>query len=133
MATKSMTYDHPEYTVRRNFSMVTSAGNGVASNAFMAYQNIRLHSVSIKVLAQGTSATTGNALIFRGVGAGGTTNYTTVALGTNTVGYTTRVELPSTSTAVAFDHITSVNGTDGTGRAYWALEYSAIPGAEVSD
>lgn len=133
MATKNMAYDHPNYTIRRDFSMITSAGNGAASNPFVSYQAIRLHSVSVKVLVAGTSATTGNALIFRGIGPGGTTNYTTVALGTNTAGYTTRVEFSSTATAAAFDHITSVNGTDATGRAYWAMEYSAMPGADVTE
>ena len=133
MATKDMAYDHPNYTIRRDFSMITSAGASTSSNPFVSYQTVRLHSVSIKVLVAGTSVGSGNALIFRGIGPGGTTNYTTVALSTNAIAYTTRVEFPANSTAAAFDHITSVNGTDATGRAYWALEYSAMPGAAVTD
>lgn len=132
MAVKSMAYDHPQYTVRNNFSLLTAAGNATSSSPFVSFQAVRLHAVSIKVMAAGTSAGSGNALIFRGIGTG-TTNFTTVALGTNTAGYTTRVELPSTATMAAFDHLISVNGTDATGRAYWAVEYSAVPGADVTD
>lgn len=133
MATKSMAYDHPEYLIRRNFSGVNTAGNGGNSASFVAFQNLKLHAVSFKVLTAGTSAGAGNAAIIRTTSGTTTTNFTTVALGTNTAGYTTRVELPSTATMVPFDNFVFVNGTDGTGRFFYAMEYSVIPGSEVSD
>lgn len=133
MATKSMAYDHPEYVIRRNFSGVNTAGANGSSASFVAFQNTKLHAVSFKVLTAGTSAGAGNAAIIRSVSGTTTTNYTTVALGTNTAGYTTRVELPSTATMLPFDNFNFVNGTDATGRFFFALEYSALPGAEVSE
>lgn len=133
MATKSMAYDHPNYLVRQNYSYLQSAGASSSSTPFVAFQTTKLHSVSVKVSVAGTSATSGNALIVRHVSGTTTTNYTTVALGTNAAAYTTRVELPSTATMAPFDHLVCVNGTDATGRAYWGLEYSAVPGADVTD
>jgi len=125
MATKGMAYDHPNFTIRRERSVLTTAGNGTGTEAFMSFQKTRLITAYIKVQTAGTSA--GHNIQFQNNGV----SFATVTLGTNTANYTTSVSL--NQSIDPYDHWRTVNGTDATGRAYITWEYETLPTAVVTD
>lgn len=122
MATRGLSYDHPNMTVRREHGFVTTAGNATVSGHFMHFQKARAVAAHVQVHTAGTTA--GATLTFKL----GTTSIGAVTLTTNTAGYTTSVVFDN-KTAASMDYFTVTNGTDATCRAYVTYEYQVLPDA----
>lgn len=131
MAQTDMAYDHPVYTGREIFAIKTTAGANTINDVFVAFTTMRALAAQVTVRVAGTSASSGHAAIFSKVSGTTTTAITTVALGTSTLGLTTRVELSTTSLA-AGDFLICRNGTDATGVSLVSVETQVIPGASVT-
>lgn len=123
MATKSMAYDHPNYTIRREWSSLNVAGAAaVAGPRFMTFQAIRLKSWSARVITAGTT-TTGATLTLRN----GTTSIAGIpgGFGTNTAGVTTNVLL--SNTIASMEDFNVLGGADATMVCINNIEYEVLP------
>src|SRR5688572_28202860 len=124
MATKSMSYDHPQYTVAMSNSFACAAGaNAVSVNKFVAYTTVLIKSLTAVVVTAGTSAAAGNGVIVKGIYGNGTatTALATLTLGTGTAATATNVAVSGTLTQG--ESLTFTNGTDATGAALVCVEY----------
>jgi hypothetical protein len=128
MATKSMAYDHPTYTVRQAAALTLPAVAASTSVAkFVAFTDMKIKSIQCAVNIAGTSVGTSGYDILNG-----TTSVGAFLLSTNAAG--------SLITAIASD-ITLASGgfldvktkaDSATQAASLLLEYEIIPGATVT-
>lgn len=137
-------YDHPSYLVRQQINLgATTAGANGTSGGFAFVSDMRLRKAALTVRTAGTSATTGNGVIFLcvgtaisgfGTGAGFTlttsTGTTTIqaitALGSSTAA--TVVTTPDMNTTIKAGSVLYMkNGTDATGVAAVTVEANLDP------
>jgi hypothetical protein len=132
---KSMAYDHPEYTTTKFIGAANTAGASATSVRFAAFTAMVAKSAVITPLVAGTG--TGNATItFEKVAAGGTaiTTLAQVVMGTTAAGVTTNVLLSSSanSTFAAGDVFRAQHGADATGVFAVGVELQLTKGASVT-
>lgn len=135
MATKSMSYDHPAYTVPHSFSAVTTAGASSVSAKYMAFTNTLLKSATVTLTTTGTLTAAGNMqLTFQKRSTNGTTSVGFVNLnpfGTATVNPVgTQVAL--SGTLALGEQLVALGGTDATMVALVTYEFLLAPGADVT-
>jgi hypothetical protein len=137
-------YDHPSYIVRQQIQLGnTTAGANGTSGGFSFLSDMRLRKASLTVRTAGTSATTGNGVIFLcvgtaisgfGSGAGFTlttsTGTTTIqaitALGSSAAGVVATT--PDMNTTIKAGSVLYMkNGTDATGVANVTVEANIDP------
>lgn len=120
-----MAYDDPDYTIRREQSMLTVAGNAAVSARMINFQKMRLKKVHARVVTAGTSA--GHALnIYHG-----TTSIGAISLGTSAAGATAS-SAALNRTVDSLEQVNIVNGTDATGVAVVNYEFETLPDANQS-
>lgn len=117
-------YDHPNYTVRREAHQTTVAGNGTILY-FRHYQKIRLKAVHAAVAVAGTAAT--NTFVVKS----GTTALGTFALSTSTQGVTSSIDVTDTDVD-ALGELSITGGADATGVAEIIWEFEVLPDAAQS-
>lgn len=139
-------YDHPSYLTRQQINLgATTAGANGTSGGFSFISDIRLRKAALTVRTAGTSATTGNGVIFLCVGTAisgyGTASGTslTTSTGTTTILAVTALGSSTAGAAVASaDMNTTIkagsvlymkNGTDATGVAAASVEAYLDPSA----
>ena len=135
MAVRSMSYDHPAYTVPHCFSTLTTAGAASVSAKFLAFTSTLLKSATATIVTLGTLTAAGNMqLTFQKRSTNGTTSVGFVNLnpfGTataNPVG--TNVTL--SGTLAQGEQLVAVGGTDATVVALVTYEFLLAPGADVT-
>ena len=112
-----MSYDTPNATVRREWFINAAAGAN-AEIKFRTFQKIILKKVHVVAVTAGTSATTGHGCTVYS----GTTSLATIALNTQTAGYSASTAALDAEIA-ALGQISVKNGTDATGAYHAILEY----------
>lgn len=125
MATSSLRYDHPNHQVRREHSIAPSAGNATTSGKMRAFQALKIKAVHFTVVTAGTAGGHGYTIQV------GTTSVGTVALSTNTAGYTASVAMSDQAVA-AGDTISILSLADATGVADAVFEYETDKAAVVT-
>jgi hypothetical protein len=131
MATHSMEYDHPAYTVPHLTTADVLATTASSSGRFAAFTTMIPKSAQCTVVTAGTG--TGNATItFQKIVASGTaiTTFGSVTMSTNAAGYTTNVAL--TGTLSAGDAFSVLKGADATGVFSVGIEWLIAPGASIT-
>lgn len=118
MATQSLRYDHPNILVRREHSIIATAGATTAFGKIRNYQAMRLKGAHATVITAGTNAGHGYDVY------SGTTSVGTIPLGTATAGSTVSVDLSNAAVA-AGDYMEIKSLVDATGIAEVVLEYGA--------
>jgi len=113
-------YDHPNFITRREFGIDTVAGAATVGARFARFQKHKLKAVHVRVIAAGTSAGAGNALIVRH----GTTAIGTFTLGTTTVGATQSIVMNREVSSLEL--VDGTNGTDATGRVHVIYEHEML-------
>jgi hypothetical protein len=129
MGTRNMAYDHPAYTAVGSFSASAAAGAS-ASLRFAAFADMIARTLWIKPATPATSADT--VTVFA------VTNTTTKTLGVTTIAsaQTTfaRLELTTASrTLTAGDELRVTLGTDATKVYAVGVDYTLVPGANLTD
>ncbi len=120
-----MSYDNPNYTMRREQSFLTVAGNAAVSARMINFQKMRLKKVHARVVTAGTSA--GHAVnVYHG-----TTSIGSISLGTSAAG-STGSSAALNRTVDSLEQVNIVNGTDATGVAVVSYEYEVLPDASQS-
>jgi hypothetical protein len=123
-----MSYSDPNHTVRReHFAGATTAGATTTGLKFRSFQAMRLKNVHVAVLVAGT-ATTHKLDVMKG-----TTSVGTIALSTNTAGYTASADTSGPGLDVDFasltDELSVKSGADATGTAQVIYEFEVLPSA----
>lgn len=137
MATKSMAYDHEAYTTPHYFDGSIAAAASSATNRFVAPTGIILRGVMATVVTAGGTANTIDVLRM----AAGGTALTTMATIANVIG----TAVGGVTTYATFTHATASSGltqgdvvwaakgsADGTGVYAVTIEYTLVPGANVT-
>lgn len=75
-----MRYDHPNFTIRREYTAPTVAGAGVVSARFATFQRIKVKALHAVVLIAGTATNNGLTVMH------GTKTLAVVVIGTTPVG-----------------------------------------------
>lgn len=135
MATRSMAYDHPAYTVPGYITLTTTAGAAAVSAKFLAFTDTLLKSATVTLTTTGTLTAAGNTqLTFQKRSTNGTTSVGFVNLnpfGTATVNPVgTQVTL--NGTLALGEQLVAVSGTDATAVALVTYEFLLAPGANVT-
>lgn len=125
MATHSTRYDHPNILVRREHSIIATAGATTAFGKMRNFQAMRLKGAHATVITAGTATTHGYDVY------SGTTSVGTIALSTNTAGYTLSVDLSNAAVA-AGDYMEIKSLADATGVAEVVLEYGSDAQAVIT-
>lgn len=130
MTMKSMSYDHPAYTVPLVFTGSTAVGaNGVTSK-FCAFTAMKLkQTVSAPNLALVTTAAGSTPLLYS---QSGTTTSTTTLTVITSAAYTALTDDITDVTLAAGDVFWYTHGTDATTSRSVAIEAILIPGANVA-
>lgn len=129
MATKNMAYDHPAYTAVQSANLGTvGAGSGANSQRFVATANLQLKAVNYSSLTIGTGAATDvkSLLILRQ----GTATTTQILSTTTAASYV--LNILSTNTLAKGDVAWVSKGTDATEVGAASLEFTIVPGADVT-
>jgi len=128
MATKSMAYDHPAYTVPGAWAGSVLAGASTVSQRFVAHASLQLKSINYTTAVIGTGAATDAKTIF--ILPQGTAT-TTVALFTTTAAiYATNALL--TNSMSKGDILYLAKGTDATEVGAFSVEWVLTPGASIT-
>jgi hypothetical protein len=118
-----MGYDDGRFA-RRDDCQYLPAGTGT-TGLFLSKQRRKVQAAHLRVGVAGTA--TGYTVTLQN----GTTSIGAVALGTNTVGYTTSVDL-SDAIIDSMVPLAAVVTGDATGRAALAIEFEALPDSAFS-
>lgn len=127
MATTSMAYDHPQYTVSQGVTLGTLSGASGNSQRFAAWTNMLIKSVQLMPVTAGTSASQVYNLFVK---SGTATTTTAIATYGSAVATTTNVT--TTLTLTQGDAVWMSKGTDATDVMASALEVRVVPGATVT-
>ena len=130
MATKSMSYDHPAYTVPITSSDVVGAGAATTYARFCAYTAMVLKSVQVQVATLGTASAANT--IYKVSSGTTTTSLGAFAMSTSAVGVTTNILIGAGGTMVQGDSLYILTGADATARQVVAYELNLVPGATVT-
>lgn len=134
MATKSMSYDHPAYTVPQAVSTPpTTAGAAGVGAKFIAFTTMLMKSATIAVQVAGTTtAAAGNDFTFFKVNGTTTTSVGYSGnLGT-TVAFTAGTNVTLSGTLAQGEMLCAKHGTDATQVAAITYEFLLAPGANVT-
>lgn len=125
MAVKSDKYDSPNYTINREHCAGEIGGGATTVYAkFHNYMGFKLKTVHFRVTTAGT--TTGAGFdVYQG-----TTSIATIALSTNTAGYTTSLAVGSDYTSLQALELKSL--ADATIKAVVSYEFANTPGANMT-
>lgn len=127
MATKSMSYDHPTYTVRQATAInLPATAASISAGKFMAFTSMKIKSIQAGVVIAGTATAAGYDIL------NGTSSVGGFLAGTSAAG--------SVLTAIASDITLSSGGfldiktkaASATLAAAVTIEYEIVPGAEVT-
>jgi hypothetical protein len=130
MATKSMAYDHPAYTVPQSVGGVIPAG--VSSQfKFMAWTTMILKSVQAQADGAGTGAANDILRLHR-ISNSGTTTTSLAVIGTWTAGQFHTQNWVGTYTFTKGDALALTKGTDATVKLSVGAELYVSPGADVT-
>lgn len=125
MATHSLRYDHPNILVRREHSIIATAGATTAFGKIRNFQAMRLNAAHATVITAGTNAGHGYDVY------SGTTSVGSISLGTSAAGSTASVDLSSTAVA-AGDYMEIKSLVDATGVGEVVLEYQVDAQAVIT-
>ena len=126
MATRSLRYDHPHYTVRREHSIRATAGATTEFGIRRQWNPVKLKAAHAVVLVAGTATTHGYDIF------NGTDSVGTISLGTSTAG-SIASSVTLNSEVLANDTISIKSLADATGTADVVLEYEVSPGAAITE
>ena len=130
MATKSMAYDHPAYTVPMVFSGSTTAGANGVTTKFAAFTAMKIKQVvNAPNLALVTTAAGSQPLLYTQNGTATTTTTLTVLTSGS---YNTVTDDITDVTLAAGNAFWFTHGTDATTSRSVAIECITIPGADVA-
>lgn len=134
MALKSMSYDHPAYTVPRTQAYEIAAGSATVGAKFAAFTTMLLKSATLVVTVAGTStAAAANDYTISKVNGTTTTSVGYSGnLGT-TVAYTLGTQFAITGTMTKGELLVAKRGTDATCTAAITYEFLLSPGADVTE
>jgi hypothetical protein len=127
MATKSMRYDHPTYTVRQvaPIKLPATAASTTVSK-FVAFTDIKVKSINAMVQIAGTTGSAGYDIL------NGTTSVGAITVGTTAAA--TMLSAVTTDITLAsggyIDFKTKAASATGAAEAY--VEFEIIPGAAVT-
>mgnify|MGYP007071609386 CR=1 FL=1 len=125
MATQSLSYDHPQYTVHGCF-----AGNltGVSKAVrFCAFTNMIIKNYNLTPAIAGTSA----SQIYTAYKLTGTTTTTQILTTYGSAG-TAGTSVAGTFTLAQGDVLSITKGTDATDEMAVGIEYAVVPGASTT-
>lgn len=129
MATRNMRYDHPAYVAVLGAGLGTvGAGSGAASQRFAAFANLQLKAINYSTVTSGTGAATDVKSLF--IIRQGTATTTTALSTTTAAAYV--LNFTSTATLAKGDVAYVGKGTDATEVGAATLEYTIVPGADVT-
>lgn len=125
MATKTLAYDAPDYTITRTHCP-GEAGGGATTvyGKFNQYSACKLKAVHFRVTTAGT-ATTHRFDVYIGTSSVGS-----AALSTSAAGVTSSVSIGSAVTSLQAIEVKS--GADAAGKAVVLYEYELTPGATIT-
>lgn len=130
MTTKSMSYDHPAYTVPYVFSGSTTAGANGTTTKFAAFTAMKIKQVVHGPnLALVTTAAGSQPLLYS---QSGTATATTTLTVITSAAYTVATDDIAEVTLAAGDVFWYTHGTDATTSRSVAIECVAVPGAAVA-
>lgn len=125
MATQSLSYDHPQYTVHGCF-----AGNLTGASAsvrFCAFTNMLVKNYNLMPGVAGTSA----AQVYTAYKLTGTTT-TTQVITTYGSAVASSTSVAGTFTLAQGDVLSITKGTDATDQMAVGIEYAIVPGASTT-
>lgn len=125
MATQSLSYDHPQYTVHGCFSQNLTGAS--ATIRFCAFTNMLIKNYNLTPAVAGTSA----AQIYTAYKLTGTTTTTQVITTFGSAG-ATGTSVAGTFTLSQGDVLSITKGTDATDQMAIAVEYAVVPGASTT-
>lgn len=129
MATKTLRYDHPAYTVPYIFAGNTTVGASGVSQKFAAFTAMSIKAVQTSPIIASTAA--GSQPLMYTVS--GTTTSTTTLTVLTSASRTTRNDALSTAVALAQgDQVHITHGTDATAQLGFAIECYLTPGAVLT-
>lgn len=136
MATKAMAYDAPAYQVPQQFQGEIAAAVSSKTARFAAFTAIALKSIVVTVVTAGGTANTID-LIRQATGGTALTTMATISnvIGTSVGGVTTYATMThaSASALAQGDVLYAAKGSaDGVGVYAVSVEYSLVPGANVT-
>lgn len=129
MATTSMQYDHPVYTVPVIFSGVSAVGANGVSPKFAAYTAMKIMSVTQGPFIASTAAGSQPLLYTK---SGTTTATTTLTVLTSASSAAINNALATPVTLAQGDQFWYTHGTDATAAVAVAIEARVIPGSNVT-
>ena len=137
MATVNMAYDHPQYTAHQVAHFAEQGGSGTTFAKFTAPAAMLAFAYQVTVTTAGTQTASGGAqLNFVKVSGTTTTTATFKNLGTAVGAFSsTNITLSGSAGGLALaqgDILQVTQGTDGTLKAVYALEYAFQPLASVT-
>ena len=119
-----MAYDQTDYTLKREKTVITTAGNAAVSGKFVSFATLLLKRMNAMVITAGTSATTGNKVDLYV----GTASVASITLGSDVAAtLEAAVDLSALAAVPAGTPVSFKNGTDATGVASVCLEYTEQP------
>jgi len=127
MATHSMSYDHPVYTVPQVFSSNTVVGANGVSQKFAAFTAMKIKSVTLGPYIASTAAGSQPLLYSK---SGTATSTTTLTVLTSAA--TSAINNAVAVTLAQGDQFWVTHGTDATASLAVAVETLIIPGASLT-
>lgn len=129
MTTKSMAYDHPEYTTTKVFSGSSAVGANGATTKFAAFTAMKIKSVVQGPVIASTAAGSQPLLYSK---TGTTTSTTTLTVLTSAASSAIVDDLATEVTLAQGDQFWYVHGTDATCSIAVAIECVVVPGSTVT-
>jgi hypothetical protein len=120
-----MSYDDPDFLVRREVEKITTAGATTEGAKFRSFQATRLKKVHAAVITAGTATTHGYNVFH------GTTSIGTIALSTSAAGVVASSALLN-ETVASMEQVSVKSLADATGVAQIVYEYEVTPDAVQS-
>lgn len=128
MATKSMSYDHPEYQTTKCFSGSSTVGANGVTTKFAAYTAMKLKAVTQGPVIASTAAGSQPLLYTK---SGTTTSTTTLTVLTSGASAAIHDDIADVTLAQG-DQFWYTHGTDATCSVAVAIESVVIPGSTIS-
>lgn len=129
MATTSMQYDHPAYTVPVIYSGLSAVGASGVTTKFCAYTAQKIKSVTYAPVIATTAAGSTPLLFTK---SGTTTSTSTLTAITSASSAARNVALATPVSLAQGDQFWCTHGTDATAAVAFAIETLLVPGADVT-
>lgn len=127
MATQSLRYDHPAYTVPLVFSGLTAVGANGVSTKFAAFTAMKIKSVTMGPVIASTAAGSQPLLYSKSGTATATTTLTVL-----TSGASVAINNAVNVSLAQGDQFWVAHGTDATTAVAVAIETVVVPGANLT-